>query len=238
MQLSIRENYSKARRKSRLGALIALISLTLGISLPPTQGQNKTVLRAIAPGREKAREAEASQATPAKTKPSSPVKLPVSHSKPRVLGNGFVPPPPPNTPSILNGSIAPGLYSPGHNSSYIGLDLEYLSPSALKEKYEELNSIYKHSLIELERKKNSSEAKRKRALEFADLYKEGVISLRELEAAQREAEVDTSELDMKCKDLKRVLDLLQKKLKENENRRKPARSQEKKPRINKLSPKR
>lgn len=235
MQLSIRENYSKTRRQSLPLALLALLSLTLGICLLPTQGQNKTVLRPIPPGREKPQETEA---TPAKTKPSSPVKLPMSHSKPRVLGNGFVPPPPPHTPSILTGTIPPGLYSPGLNSSYIGLELEYLSPTALKEKYEELNSVYKHSLQELERKKNSRQAKKKRAFEFADLFKEGVISLRELEAAQREAEVDTSELDMKCKDLERVLDLLQKKIKENENRIKSNRSQEKKPRINKLSPKR
>ena len=237
MRLSIRENYLKTRHKSRIRALLALISLTLGLSLLPTQGQNKSVLRAIAPSRKKPQETGAGLTSPAKTKTSSQIKLQVSNSKPRVLGNGFVPPPPPNTPSILSGAIPPGLYSPALNSSYIGLELEYLSPSALKEKYEELNSVYKHSLLELERKKTGGETKKKRAMEFADLYKEGVISLRELEAAQRDAEVDTSELDMKCKDLKRVLDLLQKKLKENEKRGKPPRFQEKKPRINKLTPK-
>src|SRR5208283_700888 len=122
-------------------------------------------------------------------------------------GAHFVPPPPPNTPTTMGDATDFGFYG--------GMPIEMLSKEALKDRAKEISIQYKDACRELEDHSSQKDEKIQRAAEFEGLYKEGVVSRRELEASQKEASEINSDLDrltFKVKELKGVLDRVNKRL--------------------------
>lgn len=140
----------------------------------------------------------------------SPAASPVVKSKPRVSRPSMVPPPPPNTPSMLSD---PSLMGLGY-SAY-GMQVEYMSREALKDRVKELSIQVKDASAEFESRKRLKTEREARAKSFEQLYSEGVVSRRELENSQREATDSTDEvqrLEHKYKELSSLLERVNKRL--------------------------
>ncbi len=140
----------------------------------------------------------------------TPVASPVAKSKPRVARPSMVPPPPPNTPSMLSD---PSLMGLGY-SAY-GMQVEYMSREALKDRVKEITIQFKDASAELENRKRLKTEREARAKSFEQLFSEGVVSRRELEASQREATDSTDEvqrLENKYNELSSLLERVNKRL--------------------------
>lgn len=96
----------------------------------------------------------------------------------------LVPPPPPDTPTMLStGSVESALLMP----------ITYLSPALLKKRREDLLAQLADAKGDLKHKQDDSQSIKEKAVQFKALFDEGVISKRELEAAEKEAtEIDIS----------------------------------------------
>lgn len=124
----------------------------------------------------------------------------VPQAKARVSAARLVPPPPPDTPSLM---IDPSM------QSLLGMPLEYLGKESLKDREKEISLQYKDAAAELASRKSQSDEKIERAKDFDALYAEGVVSRRELEQSKRDAEDAKSEiarLENKTSELKSLLD--------------------------------
>jgi hypothetical protein len=124
-----------------------------------------------------------------------------------VRGPHFVPPPPPSVPTMLGSGGDFGIYG--------GMPIELLSKDALKDRVKEISIQYKDACRELEDHTNQKNEKIQRAQEFEGLYKEGVVSRRELESSQKEAAEVNSDIDrlqFKVNELKGLLDRINKRL--------------------------
>jgi len=100
------------------------------------------------------------------------------------------------------------------------MPVEFLGKEALKEREKELSIQYKDAQSEYDQAKSQTDDKVKRATNFEELYKEGVVSRRELEIAQREArdvDRDIARLATKSSELKGLLERVQKRLKNLES---------------------
>lgn len=140
----------------------------------------------------------------------SPAVSPVAKSKPRVSRPSMVPPPPPNTPSMLSD---PSLMGLGY-SAY-GMQVEYMSREALKDRVKEITIQFKDASSELENRKRLKTEREARAKSFEQLFTEGVVSRRELETSQREANDSTDEvqrLENKYNELSSLLQRVNKRL--------------------------
>ncbi len=140
----------------------------------------------------------------------TPVASPVAKSKPRVARPSMVPPPPPNTPSMLSD---PSLMGLGY-SAY-GMQVEYMSREALKDRVKEITIQFKDASAELENRKRLKTEREARAKSFEQLFSEGVVSRRELEASQREATDSNDEvqrLENKYNELSSLLERVNKRL--------------------------
>ncbi|MDX1989401.1 MAG: hypothetical protein SFV17_22125 [Candidatus Obscuribacter sp.] len=129
-----------------------------------------------------------------------------SASRPRTTM--LVPPPPPMTPSLL---VDPSM------QAVLGMTMpvEMLGKETLKEREKEVAIQHKDAALELEAKQRKLKDKEDRAVSFEELYKEGVVSRRELEAAQAEAKeyvVDVERLAVKEHELKLLLERINKRL--------------------------
>ncbi len=203
--------------------VVSLLALGLNAYYPAAE-----VLAAPQPSKqEKAVKPEvpAKQALPVKTEKPAPAKAPAqataaktpgkekpaqtkskSASRPRTTM--LVPPPPPMTPSIL---VDPGM------QAVLGMTMpvEMLGKETLKEREKEVAIQHKDAALELEAKQRKLKDKEDRAVNFEELYKEGVVSRRELEAAQAEAKefvVDVERLAVKERELKLLLERINKRL--------------------------
>ncbi len=155
--------------------------------------------------------AKAAETKATDNKVAKPVtKTTVKPKAPRVgRAGGFVPPPPPSTPSFLA--------DPAGLSLYYGaaMPLEFLSRENLKEKDKEIGLQLNDAKRELDNKKRSVDQRRERAVNFEALFQEGVISRRELENAQNEASDSGSEilrLESKVAELQNLKDRINKRL--------------------------
>jgi hypothetical protein len=122
-------------------------------------------------------------------------------------GTHFVPPPPPSTPTLMGDSTDFGFYG--------GMPVEMLSKDALKDRAKEISIQYKDACRELEDHSRQKQEKIQRAADFEGLYKEGVVSRRELEASQKEAAEVNSDIDrlsFKVKELKGLQDRINRRL--------------------------
>lgn len=97
----------------------------------------------------------------------------------------LVPPPPPDTPTMMIPSF-------GDESTSL-MPMEYMSPQLLKKRKEDLVAQLSDAKSELKQKQDDVDNVKQRAEQFKTLFEEGVISKRELEAAQKDAsEIDSS----------------------------------------------
>jgi len=136
------------------------------------------------------------------TKKSAPARKRVASGEAH-----FVPPPPPVTPTMMGDGSEYAFFS--------GLPVEMMSKEALKDRVKEISIQYKDACRELEDHTTAKQEKIQRAQDFAGLYKEGVVSRRELETSQREASEVNSDIDrltFKVKELKGLLDRINKRL--------------------------
>ncbi len=141
---------------------------------------------------------------------TSAVAGPVAKTKPRVSRPSMVPPPPPNTPSMLSD---PSLMGLGY-SAY-GMQVEYMSREALKDRVKEITIQFKDASSELENRKRLKTEREARAKSFEQLFTEGVVSRRELETSQREATDSSDEvqrLENKYNELSSLLERVNKRL--------------------------
>jgi multidrug resistance efflux pump len=121
-----------------------------------------------------------------------------------------VPPPPPNTPSMLSD---PSMLGMGYGA--YGMQVEYMSREALKDRVKELSIQVKDASAEFENRKRLKTEREARAKSFEQLYTEGVVSRRELENSQREATDSTDEmqrLEHKFNELSSLLERVNKRL--------------------------
>lgn len=135
---------------------------------------------------------------------------PIVHTKPRVSRPAMVPPPPPNTPSILSD---PSIMGMGYGA--YGMQVEYMSREALKDRVKELSIQVKDASAEFENRKRLKLERDTRAKSFEQLFAEGVVSRRELENSQREATDSTDEvqrLERKYNELINLLERVNKRL--------------------------
>lgn len=117
----------------------------------------------------------------------------------------LVPPPPPISPSALDYQLAMPL----------GLSFDLMSEKDLKEKRINLEKRVEILKAELEDREREVGEKKERALLFESLYKEGVVSRRELEGAGKEASFMERELAAnkdELADLTRTLAAVKKRL--------------------------
>jgi hypothetical protein len=134
-------------------------------------------------------------------------KKTVARGKAQIRGPHFVPPPPPSTPTMMGDSSDFAFYS--------GMPIEMLSKEALKDRAKEISIQYKDACRELEDHSRQKDEKIQRAQEFEGLYKEGVVSRRELEESQKEAAEVNSDIDrlaFKVKELKGLQDRITRRL--------------------------
>jgi len=103
----------------------------------------------------------------------------------------MVPPPPPNVPTIS------ALMQTSHESLLNGVILDYLSKPDLERLRTRLQDSLNKEKNSLAEHQSSMEEKQRRATQFESLFKEGVVSRKELEAAKK----DFSEVDTKGKEL-------------------------------------
>lgn len=156
------------------------------------------------------------KAEPASTKAASVSAAPSPLAKSRAKVNlgraSMVPPPPPNTPSMLSDPSMMGL---GMGYGAYGMQVEYMSREALKDRVKELSIQVKDASAEFENRKRLKTEREARAKSFEQLYTEGVVSRRELENSQREATDSTDEvqrLEHKYKELSSLLERVNKRL--------------------------
>lgn len=179
-----------------------------GLSQTPIKSNNVQKLRPMPEEIVKTQAQVESQPKP-DSKPKPETKK-ASKPKPHPKA-GFVPPPPPDTPAFLIDSASAGMF---------GMPVEFLGKEALKEREKELSIQYKDAQSEYDQAKSQTDDKVKRATNFEELYKEGVVSRRELEIAQREArdvDRDIARLATKSSELKGLLERVQKRLKSLES---------------------
>jgi hypothetical protein len=120
----------------------------------------------------------------ATSKPQAPAKkLPhVAHSK------GIVPPPPPG--AVPRGLVPPPPPLPigGQLNLYTSPQYSYQSADQLKQTLADLQGQLKQAQKDLDQTSSEARDSIDRAKSFDDLYKEGVVSRRELEQAKRDAD--------------------------------------------------
>lgn len=97
--------------------------------------------------------------------------------------NMLVPPPPPDVPATLSPMNPSSLYG----SPYALFSIDTMTGESLQQKKTEMDKQWAESKGALEKVKQDAKDKKERAQQFVGLYNEGVVSRRELEAAQDEA---------------------------------------------------
>jgi len=96
-----------------------------------------------------------------------------------------------------------------------GMQVEYMSREALKDRVKEITIQFKDASSELENRKRLKTEREARAKSFEQLFSEGVVSRRELETSQREATDSTDEvqrLENKYNELNNLLERVNKRL--------------------------
>lgn len=133
----------------------------------------------------------------------------------------LVPPPPPSIPAATSLLLDPSAL--GYMG--YGMPVELMSKESLKEKEKEISIQYKDALSEFTAKKQKLTDKEERAKNFEGLFAEGVVSRRELETAQQEAQEfshDVNRLSTKESELKSLLERVTKRLTQFNKAEKPA----------------
>jgi hypothetical protein len=102
----------------------------------------------------------------------------------RAPSGRLVPPPPPSVP--MSGEM--GMPGMGTTMTFVGENIEYMSVSDLRELKDKTDREIERWRKQVEDLIASADEKQQRSNSFEQLYTEGVISRRELEASKRESE--------------------------------------------------
>jgi hypothetical protein len=186
-----------------LAALLAVASAALALDTKKasdgTGGQKPTAAADGTGGRPRGGlYSEAARPKPAAAKATaekSPKKL-------------LVPPPPPET-ALLGGA------GDGRLLSTLGVPLDYMSKTDLLSMQERLKTNEAQLSKEADDRADTLKQKRERAAQFEELFKEGVVSKRELENARKElAELNEKgpEVDLRLKDIRVDLERVKKQI--------------------------
>ncbi len=122
-----------------------------------------------------------------------------------------VPPPPPDTPSLMSAPYGTGSY---FSQQY--MPFEMMSPESLKTRQKELTSQLENAKTDLKSKQTNYVDRGVRAQQFVELFNEGVISRRESESSQEEIKQSKSDLDLanaKVQDVQYALQRIDDKIK-------------------------
>lgn len=107
----------------------------------------------------------------------------------RTAGSGMlIPPPPPTIPAYLN---LPAISTPFG----LGFSVPLMSLDDLKFEHKNLEKKLEAAKQDEQDQKRATAEKQERAQRFVDLFAEGVVSRRELETAQRDAERSVRDLE-------------------------------------------
>lgn len=123
----------------------------------------------------------------------------------------LVPPPPPDTPAMIGGPD-------GYATSFM-FPLETMNPARLKEKRKELQTELDKAKANAKDRQDRAGEKKARAVQFEQLFSEGVVSRKELEAAQKEAkdvEIDVDDANSNLTKVESLLKRVDEKLKKIE----------------------
>jgi hypothetical protein len=123
----------------------------------------------------------------------------------------LVPPPPPDTPAMIGGPD-------GYATSFM-FPIETMNPARLKEKRKELQTELDKAKANAKDRQDRAGEKKARALQFEQLFSEGVVSRKELEAAQKEAkdvEIDVDDANSNLTKVENLLKRVDEKLKKIE----------------------
>lgn len=138
--------------------------------------------------------------------------------KPRKQSVGLVPPPPPTIPTYLNGS-------PTMTGTFdLGLPVNFMSLDDLKFQQKNLEKKLEATKLDDVDQKRSTKEKQERAERFTELFKEGVVSRRELESAHEESERSTRALEqshIKVSEIDRVLGQVKERISSMEAAKRP-----------------
>jgi hypothetical protein len=128
----------------------------------------------------------------------------------------LVPPPPPDTPTLLE--------MPEDGSIMSFASFQMMSIAGMKDKQKELTAQLADAQAELKEKQNDSDQVKQKATQFDQLYQEGVISKRELESAQKDAQDTDSKINrakLRVTSLQTALDNLNARLQSQAKRSSP-----------------
>jgi multidrug resistance efflux pump len=137
----------------------------------------------------------------------------------------LVPPPPPTMPTYLNAT------SPIAGSFDLGLSVNFMSLEDLKFQQKTLQTKLEAAKLDEQDEARSNNEKKDRAQRFVELYKEGVVSRRELETAQQESERairDSGQSHIKVSEIDRVLTQVKERISSMEAAKRPAKVSSKK----------
>lgn len=129
----------------------------------------------------------------------------------------LVPPPPPTMPTYLNSQPVSGSFD-------LGMTVNFMSLEDLKFQQKNLEQKLASAKQDDKEQKHSIEEKQLRAKRFVELYQEGVVSRRELEAAQLESERSLREIGqthIKVSEIERVLGQVKERIHSMEKANKP-----------------
>ncbi|CAN5348512.1 hypothetical protein BH11CYA1_BH11CYA1_45630 [soil metagenome] len=211
---SVRKNISAIKKSDQV--LLAALALSAFIQAANSLGTMASAAGpTLRPIPESASKAAADKPDTSKAvKPTKPLAAPAKSApikSAHVSRPSMVPPPPPNTPSMLSDFSLAGL---GYGGAY-GMQVEYMSREALKDRVKEVSIQAKDATAELESRKRLKLERETRAKRLEQLFAEGVVSRRELESSQREAIDSTDEvqrLQNKCNELTSLLERVNKRL--------------------------
>ncbi|MDZ4832192.1 MAG: hypothetical protein SGJ27_00170 [Candidatus Melainabacteria bacterium] len=150
---------------------------------------------------------------------NSETKTSVSKVKPKTRRKTvmLVPPPPPTMPTYLNSQPVSGSFD-------LGMTVNFMSLDDLKFQQKNLEQKLVSAKQDDKEQKHSIEEKQLRAKRFVELYQEGVVSRRELEAAQLESERSLREIGqthIKVSEIERVLGQVKERIHSMEKANKP-----------------
>jgi len=161
-----------------------------------------------AEGSAQARAPLATKGAPASVSPKPAAKAPVQKKPARrraASARVFVPPPPPTVPVTTPLTFMSGM------------PIELLSEQDLIRQRQQTDEQLRKARVAARQNEQWGGEKKERAELFVSLYKEGVVSRRELEGAQREAsqaEIDLTDARLKMTDLERDMKKIDSRLKQ------------------------
>lgn len=173
-------------------------SSTISKSHPPVDNSMAGVVKTTSTSASSPSPTPTSGSTTVSSTTSKTTKKAAAPAKRRSVDSRIMVPPPP--PEITNFQ---SIQEPGHSLSTAGVVLDLLSKADLERMKSRVETTLTKVKVDKEEHDRSSKEKTDRVGQFEQLYKEGVVSRRELETARRElrdVEMSTKEISERLAD--------------------------------------